>query len=206
MALWEGNPPLIGGLPSQRPVTGSFDVFFDLRLNKWLNKQLKRRWFEKNAININHTRTLVLAVPKEAIVFSLKIWRHPKETFSTILVLWEGNPPLIGGLPSQRPVTGSFDVFFDLRLNKWLNKQLKRRWFETPSRSWWRHYDDSSIIQFNLICQLRPLRQLLTPKFYRSYLNPKIHLITISKSLEDSVTSMKSSIINSSPATECNTR
>ena len=28
-----------GDFPAQRPVTRSFDVFFDLRLNKWLSKQ-----------------------------------------------------------------------------------------------------------------------------------------------------------------------
>ena len=32
-----------------------------------------------------------------------------------------------------------FDVFFDLRLNKRLSKHSRRRWFETPSRSLWRH-------------------------------------------------------------------
>ena len=37
------------------------------------------------------------------------------------------------------PVTRSFDVFFDLRLNKRLSKQSRRRWFETQSRSLWRH-------------------------------------------------------------------
>ena len=39
------------------------------------------------------------------------------------------------GFPSQRPVTRSFDVFFDLRLNKRLSKQIRRRWYETSSRS-----------------------------------------------------------------------
>ena len=39
----------------------------------------------------------------------------------------------------QRPVTWSFDVFFDLRLNQELSKQWRRRWFEAPSRSLWRH-------------------------------------------------------------------
>ena len=34
-----GNSPVTGGFPSQRPVTRSFDVFFDLRLNKRLSKQ-----------------------------------------------------------------------------------------------------------------------------------------------------------------------
>ena len=44
-----------------------------------------------------------------------------------------------GEFPTQRPVTRSFDVFFDLRLNKRLNKQPWGWWFETPSRSLWRH-------------------------------------------------------------------
>ena len=40
---------------------------------------------------------------------------------------------------SQRPVTRSFGGFFDLRLNTRLSKQSRRRWFETLSRSLWRH-------------------------------------------------------------------
>ena len=47
--------------------------------------------------------------------------------------------PLCGEFPSQRPVTRSFDVFVDLSLNKLLSKQSRRRWFETSSRSLWRH-------------------------------------------------------------------
>ena len=41
------------------------------------------------------------------------------------LVLCEGNPLVTGGFPSQRPVTRSFVVFFDLRLNKpvWANNR-----------------------------------------------------------------------------------
>ena len=44
-----------------------------------------------------------------------------------------------GEFPAQRPVTRSFDVFFDLRLNKRLSKQPWGWWFETPSWSLWRH-------------------------------------------------------------------
>ena len=55
-------------------------------------------------------------------------WRHQMETFSVLLVLCAGNSP---EFPSQRPVVRSFDVFFDLRLNKRLSK--------TPSGRWWRH-------------------------------------------------------------------
>ena len=32
--------------------------------------------------------------------------------------------------------------FLDLRLNKRLSNQSRRRWFETPSRSLWRHCND----------------------------------------------------------------
>ena len=44
-----------------------------------------------------------------------------------------------GEFPTQRPVTRSFDVFFDLRPNKRLSKQSWGWWFETLSRSLWRH-------------------------------------------------------------------
>ena len=44
--------------------------------------------------------------------------------------------------PSQRPVTWSFGVFFDLRLKKRLSKQSRRWWFGTPSCSLWRHCND----------------------------------------------------------------
>ena len=47
-----------------------------------------------------------------------------------------------GEFPAQRPVTRSFDVFFDLRLNKRLSKQSWGWWFETLSRSLWRHCNE----------------------------------------------------------------
>ena len=42
-------------------------------------------------------------------------------------------------IPLTKPVTRSFDIFCDLRLNKRLSKQSGLRCFETPSRSLWRH-------------------------------------------------------------------
>ena len=50
-----------------------------------------------------------------------------------------GNSPVTGEFPSQRAVMWSFDVFFDLCLNKRLSKQSWGWWLETPSRSSWRH-------------------------------------------------------------------
>ena len=50
-----------------------------------------------------------------------------------------GNSPVTGEFPSQRPVTRSFDGFFDLGLKKRLSKESTRWWFERPLCSLWRH-------------------------------------------------------------------
>ena len=69
-------------------------------------------------------------------------WRHPMETFSSVLVLCAGNSPVTGEFPAQRPVTWSFDVFFLIwTLNKRLSKQSWSWWFETPTCSLWRHWN-----------------------------------------------------------------
>ena len=60
-------------------------------------------------------------------------WRHQIETFSTSLAFCEGNPPVDS--PHKRPVTWSFDIFFDLCLNKRLSNQ---------SHSLWRHCNEKS--------------------------------------------------------------
>ena len=70
-------------------------------------------------------------------------WRHKMEALSALLALCVGNSPVTGEFPSQRPVTRTFGLSFDLRLTKGLGKQSRRRWFEMPSRSLWRHYNDS---------------------------------------------------------------
>ena len=67
---------------------------------------------------------------------------HTKE--HNDVIKWKYYPrycpsPVTGEFPWQRPVTRSCDVFFDLSLNKWLNKPSRRWWFETTSRPLWRH-------------------------------------------------------------------
>ena len=44
-------------------------------------------------------------------------WRHQMEAFSALLTFCVGNSPVTGEFPTQRLVTRSFDVLFDLRLN-----------------------------------------------------------------------------------------
>ena len=71
-------------------------------------------------------------------------WRHQIETYSVLLAICAGNSPVNGEFPAQRPVTRSFDVFFDLRLNIRLSKQSWGWWFETPSCPLWRHCNERS--------------------------------------------------------------
>ena len=53
-------------------------------------------------------------------------WRHPMETSFALLAICAGNLPVTGEFPAQRPVTQSFDVFFDLRLKKTVEKTIMR--------------------------------------------------------------------------------
>ena len=66
-------------------------------------------------------------------------WHHQLETFSALLAICAGNSPVPGEFPAQRLVTRSFDVFFELRLNKRLSKQSWGWWFETLPCPLWRH-------------------------------------------------------------------
>ena len=68
-------------------------------------------------------------------------WHHQMETFSTLVAFCAGNSPVTDEFTSQKPVTWSFDVFFNLHLNKPLGKQSWGWWFETQSRSLRRHYN-----------------------------------------------------------------
>ena len=66
-------------------------------------------------------------------------WRHQMETFFALLATCAGNSPVPGEFPTQRPVTRSFDIFFDLHLNKRLSKREWGWWLETLSRPLWRY-------------------------------------------------------------------
>ena len=59
------------------------------------------------------------------------------EKNSALLAICAGNSPVTGEFPIQRPVTRSFDAFFDLRLNKRLSERSWDWWFETLSYSLW---------------------------------------------------------------------
>ena len=79
-------------------------------------------------------------------------WRHQMEAVSALLALCAGNSPVTGEFPTQRPVTQSFDVFFDLPLNKRLDKQSCGWWFETPSYPLWHHRNVKRMVACTPVC------------------------------------------------------
>ena len=171
LAICAGNSPVTGEFPTQRPVTRSFDVSFDLRPNEWLSKQSWGWWFETptsplwrhrnvlrlvqltlsrhfNIHNKQHStwgETSLSNLPRQWLLWGQNLgwfltWRcNQMETFSEFLAFCVENSPVTGEFPSQRPVTWSFDVFFDLHLNKQSSKQWLGWWFETPSCPLWRN-------------------------------------------------------------------
>ena len=104
------------------------------------------------------------------------------ETFSALLAICAGNSPVPGEFPTQRPVTRSFDVFFDLRPNKRLSKQTWGWWFETLSCSLWRHcngYNEShDYLAYHFIYASISLTDLNLYVQYRDWIHEAVrHLI-----------------------------
>ena len=123
---------------------GKFNVrtmWFDTVMNILVNK---------NMIVTSNTdeASEIMALSRSCLTFKAHqelVWSLPLSLLLTmtsskgkkiaLLALCARNSPVTGEFPSQRPVKRSFDVFYDLRLNKRLSKQSWGWWFETPSRS-----------------------------------------------------------------------
>ena len=135
-----GNPTVCVVFLYKGPMMWSFAVLFVIIFNKLLNKQLSCRSSDtlvgqihaktkKSPNDLNplpsHNDTQGQWGDPEEYAW----WRHQMETFSALLALCAGNSPVTGEFPTQRPVTRSFDVFFDLRLDKRLSKQWLDWWF-----------------------------------------------------------------------------
>ena len=163
LAICAENWPVPGEFTAQRPVTRSFDVFFDLRLNKRLSKQSWGWWFETLSRPLwRHCNEYIWFVVTGCIGSCQHLQPLMKNSSSWWIfgyhddvIIWNyfprywpfvrGNPPVTVGFPSQRPMTRNFDVFFDLCLNKRFSKQSWSQWFETPWPSLWRHCNDNGL-------------------------------------------------------------
>ena len=114
-------------------LTELYDIFVE-----HCSDLLKQLWH----IVCNSVRMIDRAPWDMICVFPLlfPLWCHQMETFSTLLAICGGNSPVPGEFPTQRPVTRSFDVFFDLRLYKRLSKQSWGWWFEMLLHPLWCHH------------------------------------------------------------------
>ena len=61
------------------------------------------------------------------------------ENISRVTGFCAGNSPVTGDFPAQNQWRGALMFSLICVLNKRLSKQLLGWWFETPSRSLWRH-------------------------------------------------------------------
>ena len=156
LACGKGNPPLADGFPSQMASNmENVSIWWrhhDLYLcyisrhavavfKRYVFRKPNQTWIILESLITDLVRSSSSSSTTMAGTMTITIawWRHQMETFSALLAIWAGNSPVTVEFPSQRPVTRSFDVFFDLHLNKRLSKQAKRRWFEKPSRLLWHH-------------------------------------------------------------------
>ena len=95
---------------------------------------------------INEVRTILVSMSPDGsmiFIFDLCMMTSSNGNIFRITGPLCGEYTGPGDFPTQRPVTRSFGVFFDLRLNKRLSKQPWGWWFETPSWSLSSHCNGS---------------------------------------------------------------
>ena len=132
-ALCDGNPPAT-----------------DSSHNGWL----MRKAFSCHDVNPAYGQEHVIVGPTfcasnaNAMIKTVFPWWRHGSLFRVTGPLWGKSTDDL-----QKQVTRSFDIFFDLRLNRQLSKHSRRRWFETTSRSLWRHCN-----VFFLFLLIRPLQ------------------------------------------------
>ena len=116
-------------------------IFILIKFSSMAALSMLRLWWSQLSIFINDISISVYKL-------SVKTWwRHQMETFSALLAICAGISPV------QRPVTLSFDVFFDLHPNKRLSKQWWGWWFEMPSCPLWPHRNELCRFAKPKICE-----------------------------------------------------
>ena len=114
-----------------------------LALTKQSRQYLQLQWTGQRQLLQDETTNISdwgfgAAYTRRLAVFVLLMMTSSNGNISTLLPICAGKSPVPGEFFTQRPVTRRFDVFFDLRLNKWLSKQSWGWWFGTLSCPLWR--------------------------------------------------------------------
>ena len=121
---------------------------------KWNTDNFTELWIanEKSLVKWNPDRVVCRNLSPSYCVCLRTWWRHQMETFSALLALCAGNSPTKGQW------TGGLMLSLICALNKRLNEPSRGWWFDTPSRSSWRHCNDMTIyclstnLHFHDIC------------------------------------------------------
>ena len=117
-------------IPPTKASEAELWYIFYLLLNKLLSKQSWGWWFETPSCSLLcHCNEDVYNCYHHDDIIK---WKHFPCYWPFV---WGIHWSLVDSL--KRPVTQSFDVFFDLCLNKHLSKQSRRQWFQTASHSSW---------------------------------------------------------------------
>ena len=93
-------------------------VYMPQYLLKWSRNIGEDATFHANLLGLNFFIKLVIYILNRNVMMT-----SSNGKFSALLTLCAGNSPVTGEFPSQKPVTRSFHVFFDLHLSKLLSKQ-----------------------------------------------------------------------------------
>ena len=136
-----------------------------------------RTFFENTGLNSFLWNALVPCWHSQLRYFAW--WRHQMETFSALLAICAGNSPVPGEFPAQRPVTRSFDIFFDLRLNKRLSKQSWGWWFETLLCPLSRHCNGRDVSSFVTFYCPACRTSLIATRFWVVVICPIIKCFTV---------------------------
>ena len=123
------------------------DMFKCICLNIFLQEQ-KVNYIVMNPMSIPHDVSYTRASNDHDDVIK---WKHFPRNWPFVRGIHRSR-----GFPHTKPVTRSFDVFFDLRLNKRLSKQPWGWWFETRPWSLWRHCNDHAASHYLNQCVTRP--------------------------------------------------
>ena len=83
LAICAGNSPVTGEFPAQRPVTRSFDVFFDLRLNKRLSDNGEAGDLRRHRAHYDVTAMPEIMIHKEHKQDHIRVWKCPSAQWVT---------------------------------------------------------------------------------------------------------------------------
>ena len=106
----------------------------------------------KTYVDENYKEASVMNSLWASSAMSRQTYRMTTSSNRNIFHVTGGNSPVTGEFPAQRPATRSFDVFFDLRLNKRLSKQSWGWLFGTSLGPLWRHCNELPLVHVMVKC------------------------------------------------------